>query len=349
MRHNPALDGLRGVAIIFVICVHSFPHLLPNGWIGVDVFFVLSGYLITSILTNEVRQTGAINYGNFYIRRALRLAPAMLLLVAFQFIHAAFSPHNAHDIRTATWISLAQVENFNMAFGSWPRDVIGHTWSLATEEQFYWLWPFALPLVVRRRPLFWLGAASAAMIVARVIGWRLGAGYDHIQFGPDVRPIGLLIGCALALIPAASLLRIPTAGLRLAALICLVALIALASTGGDNLNWSMVLSPIAASLATAGIIMGLHQQGGVVFRLLAVSPAVYVGKISYGLYLFAAPIFFIGEGHNLRLPFHLYDVALIGLGFATAALSYEFVEKPCLRLKSRLGQRVALPVAAPAE
>jgi peptidoglycan/LPS O-acetylase OafA/YrhL len=349
MRHNPALDGLRAVAIIFVICAHSFPRLLPNGWLGVDVFFVLSGYLITSILTNELRQTGAVNYRNFYIRRVLRLAPAMLLLVAFQFIHAAFSPHNAHDIRTATWISLAQVENFNLAFGSWPRDVIGHTWSLATEEQFYWLWPFALPLVVGRRPLLWLGAASAAMIVARVVGWPLGAGYFHIQFGPDVRPIGLLIGCALALIPAASLLRIPTAGLRLAALICLVALVALASTGGDTLNWNMVLSPIAASLATAGIIMGLHQQGGVVFRLLAVSPAVYVGKISYGLYLFTGPIFFIGEGHNFGLPFYLYDLALVGLGFAAAALSYEFVEKPCLRLKSRVGQRVALPAAAPAE
>ena len=95
--------------------------------------------------------------------------------------------------------------------------------------------------------------------------------------------------------------------------------------------------------------MGLHQQGGVVFRLLAVSPAVYVGKISYGLYLFTGPIFFIGEGHNFGLPFYLYDLALVGLGFAAAALSYEFVEKPCLRLKSRVGQRVALPAAAPAE
>jgi peptidoglycan/LPS O-acetylase OafA/YrhL len=293
MRHNPALDGLRAVAIIFVICGHSFPRLLPNGWVGVDVFFVLSGYLITSVLTNELYQIGAVNYGNFYARRALRLMPALLLLAAFQFIHAAFSPHGAPEIRTATWISLAHVENFNMAFGSWPRDVIGHTWSLATEEQFYWIWPLALPLIVRQRPLLWLGASSAAMIVARVIGWRLGAGHDHIQFGPDVRPIGLLIGCALALIPSARLPRIPTAGIRFAALICLAALIALASTGGDDLNWSMVLSPIAASLATAGIIMGL-QQDGVVFRLLAVSPAVYVGKISYGLYLFAAPIFFLG-------------------------------------------------------
>jgi peptidoglycan/LPS O-acetylase OafA/YrhL len=118
MRYNPALDGLRAIAITLVVLAHAFNHTFSGGWIGVDVFFVLSGYLITSILTAELHETGAINMGNFYIRRTLRLTPAILLLASFQFVHSAFSPHNGPEIRGhLDWIVLPRELEYGFQLG----------------------------------------------------------------------------------------------------------------------------------------------------------------------------------------------------------------------------------------
>jgi peptidoglycan/LPS O-acetylase OafA/YrhL len=143
VRYNPALDGLRAVAVTLVIATHSYHASMPGGWVGVDVFFVLSGYLITSILLRELRQTGGISMSNFYVRRLLRLTPALAVLVMFQLVRTAFS-HNASEIREATLIGALYLENWNNVFQFGPHDVMGHTWSLAVEEQFYWLWPLTL-------------------------------------------------------------------------------------------------------------------------------------------------------------------------------------------------------------
>ena len=210
MKYNPALDGLRAVAITLVLLTHSFMSLFPGGWIGVDVFFVLSGYLITSILLKEIRETGAIAWGRFYWRRALRLTPPLAIVAIFQFAHAAISPHNGAEISTATIVGIAYLENFNSVFNFAPADVVGHTWSMATEEQFYLLWPVALLLIAWRHPARWVGAAIAAMLAGRIVLWLSGAPLNHLQFGPDARPIGLLIGCLLALMPSRQWQRLPS-------------------------------------------------------------------------------------------------------------------------------------------
>ncbi|HWY80520.1 MAG TPA: acyltransferase [Roseiarcus sp.] len=341
MRYNPALDGLRAVAITFVLLAHSFSRVFPSGGIGVDIFFVLSGYLITSILTNEINQTGTISWGGFYWRRFLRLTPALLMLAAFQFAHAAVSPHNGPEIRESTVIALLYLQNWNMALQLGPADLIGHTWSLATEEQFYLLWPLLLPFISKRRPALIIGLAAIAMTFARFYLWKLGSSYDRIQFAPDVRPIGLLIGCGLAMIPSA---RWP----RLSATVpfCLVAfLFALSVLVPDRLCWSFILAPLAASSATAVLIVAL-QSGGLFSKALSFAPAVYVGRISYGLYLYSAPIVvLVGVWKHYS---GVYQLAAIGVSVAAAAASYEFVEKRFLRLKNRYGAK-SLRLAAAAE
>jgi peptidoglycan/LPS O-acetylase OafA/YrhL len=172
---------------------------------------VLSGYLITSILLRELEQTADISMFNFYRRRFLRLTPPLLTLAAFQFAHAALSPHNGAEIVKATLIGMSYTENFNIAFPFGPGEFMKHTWSLATEEQFYLLWPLALPFIVSRRPLVWLACGSAGRLAWSI--WLLihGATLEHIKYGADSRPIGLLVGCALAFIPAKRWPTIPPA------------------------------------------------------------------------------------------------------------------------------------------
>lgn len=334
MRYNPALDGLRAVAVLLVILTHSFLHIFPGGWIGVDVFFVLSGYLITSILMREIIRTGRIAWGDFYRRRFIRLTPALLILAAFQFAHAAFSPHNAPEIRTATLVGLIYMENWNAVFNWRPAELMGHTWSLATEEQFYWVWPITLLLIARRRPLVWLGGAAAAIIAVRIILWLHGDWVVRIQEGPHSRPIGLILGCALALMPAAHWPRVPAAmGFGLLGLLGMIAV-----GGGSEAGPFLIAAPIVASIAAALIIMAA-QPGTAFAQTLAVAPSVYVGKISYGLYLYSFPICALGAVRGIN------PLALIVISMGAAALSYEFIEKPCLRLKDRLGTRPALPLA----
>jgi peptidoglycan/LPS O-acetylase OafA/YrhL len=329
MRYNPALDGIRAVAIALVIIAHSFIQIFPGGWIGVDVFFVLSGYLITRILARELAQTGRIAWRNFYWRRFLRLTPALLILVVFQIAHAAVSPHNGSEIREATLLAVLYLQNWNMAFGFGPADIIGHTWSLATEEQFYLLWPVALFFLAGRRPPLCIGLAIVAMTAARFYLWKHGAGFERLQFAPDVRPVGLLIGCGLARIPN---WRMPAWALG-AGLGCLVALSLLVP---NHVGLAMILAPLVASAATVVIIAAVQNRES----MLAWPPAVYLGKISYGLYLYSAPIGVLGAAKGVN-PFVLMAVSVV-----LAALSYEFVEKPVLRLRNWRPAKLPVVIAA---
>jgi peptidoglycan/LPS O-acetylase OafA/YrhL len=328
MRYIPALDGLRAVAIAIVMAHHVERPLVPAGWMGVDVFFVLSGFLITSILLVEIRQEGKIKLGNFYIRRFLRLSPPFLIVIAFELARSLFSA-DGHEIREATLISALYIENWNAAFQFGPHDVLGHTWSLAVEEQFYWLWPLLLPLIFRKRPLIWLGGAIVAMTAIRVGMWRAGFALDGlVRFFPLERPVGLVIGCALAFLPINDWKLQSLAGLASLAFLIAVAVFAA--------HWPVldISAPLFVSLATAVLIVCV-QRPSAVTSALSTSSVRYVGKISYGLYLYHYPIFRLGEGWNFHAPFHLYAVSLLALSLAAAALSYEFVEKPILSLKSR--------------
>jgi peptidoglycan/LPS O-acetylase OafA/YrhL len=325
MRYNPALDGLRAVAILLVLADHS--RFLPGGLIGVDVFFVISGYLITSILLAELRQTGEISLPNFYYRRALRLLPALGILAAFEMIRSLFHS-DGYLIRNGVWIAISYLQNFNSVMNFVPaKGLMGHTWSLATEEQFYMFWPIVLPFLLKRRALIWIGSAAALMVAARFL--PLEYTRPWLDFSPGLRPVGLLIGCALAFIPRIDF-KAPV-WLFLGVLVSVAVF-----------EESFVLTaPLAASLATAAIIAGSRGTS-----ILTYAPLRYVGKISYGLFLYASPILEIGRKWTQE---PVWMLALLGLGFGVAAISYEFIEKPCLRLKDRIGERRAIPVGVAAE
>jgi peptidoglycan/LPS O-acetylase OafA/YrhL len=327
MRYNPALDGLRAVAILLVLAYHYDYWGFPGGWLGVDIFFVLSGYLITSILLNEYRNTAGIDFGRFFMRRVLRLTPALAIVAAFLLVRSLFVSNGA-EIREATLISAAYLENWNMVFHFGPLDVLGHTWSLATEEQFYLVWPFAFLVLVRRRPLVWLAAALAAMMAARVI-WS--ADHDGMTFGFGLRPVGLLVGCALAFMPIKEW-RLPA----IAGPVLLAALLAAIPLG----EAAHVITPLMIALVTAGMIICL-QGPGLIASILAAGPIRYVGKISYGLYLYHWPILVLSERWR-HMPLHLYAGGVIAVVFAAATLSYELIEKPFLRFKDRA--RVKAPI-----
>jgi peptidoglycan/LPS O-acetylase OafA/YrhL len=327
VRYNPALDGLRAVAIVLVLGCHTIRFAFPGGWIGVDVFFVLSGYLLTSILLHELRQTGRISLANFYLRRALRLLPALALLAIFQLVRSEFSTRG-QEICVATLVGVAYLENLNNVFFWWPFDLMGHTWSLAVEERFYLLWPLTLLFLVRRSPLVWIVAAAVAMAAARFVCWRDGYAEATLQYSVGIRPVGLLVGCALAFLPIGRW--------RLPPVAAPAALAALLAIGLCIQSLSVFLiAPLATSLATAVLIIGL-QHAGLTTAALALPPVRYTGRISYGLYLYHWPLFILGEKWKTHAPFHLYAVGLVTLIFVTAALSYEFVEKPILGVKGRL-------------
>jgi peptidoglycan/LPS O-acetylase OafA/YrhL len=328
VKYNPTLDGVRALAVILVIAHHAERLWFPSGWLGVDVFFVLSGYLITCILLVELRQSGRIDLGNFYIRRFLRLTPALAVLVAFQLIRSAFSP-DGHEIRMATLVGAAYLQNWNAVFDFVPADVMGHTWSLAVEEQFYWLWPLVLPLIFMKRPLLWLGGAITAMTIIRLAMWEYGLAIDGpVRFFMGERPIGLLIGCALAFLPIGRCPLSPITGV--ASIVFLAALSAFA----ERSAYADLATPLAASLATAIMIVCSQRQSWLT-KCMSVDPLAYIGRISYGLYLYHYPLLYLGEKLKFHTPFHLYAVGLMALIVLVAALSYEFIEKPCLRLKDR--------------
>jgi peptidoglycan/LPS O-acetylase OafA/YrhL len=194
-------------------------------------------------------------------------------------------------------------------------------------------------IIKRRRPLVWIYAGILAMMATRLAFIENAA---QLTFAPYARPVGLLVGCALAFVPVSAGPRLP----RVATLSAGAALLALGAiyTGYDGML--AVFFPLLGSIAAAIIIVACIQGGA---RIIGAAPISYVGRISYGLYLYGFPLAVIGEHWKLPLPPTVSTIGLVALSFAAAALSYEFVEKPCLRLKDRLGERRGLPVAVAAE
>lgn len=325
MQYIPALDGLRAIAISGVLLFHT--GLLPGGFLGVDIFFVLSGFLITSILFQAHDSFGHIDFKSFYIRRAVRILPAFLVfaVAALLFGQAVNKPEWDH----LPW-ALSFTMNWRLAVQDSPTwgTLFGPIWSLSIEEQFYLLWPFAFVAVLKAkagaRP--WI-IAAAILIVAL---WRFHlSGYGHpmrTYNGFDTRADALLVGCLIALWPSESLSRfaarmylIPVAGL----------LIAAAVTHWD----SPIIHEIGFSLAaiSAGLIIAAVQQPGTMVGFwLSRAPFRLIGRLSYSLYLWHMVAF--------SLPHHLglQGQRPLGLIFALAlaAGSYYGIERPCLRWHS---------------
>jgi len=336
----PALDGLRAVAVLLVLAAHLGIPNMTGGVIGVDLFFVLSGFLITALLLQERERNGEVHYPAFYLRRALRLFPALAILLPVVAVAAHLSPgvdKATADLTTGgiPWVAL-YAANWARATGT-QLGLFGHTWSLAIEEQFYLLWPTALFLLVRKRADYSravvLALAVAALVAAhRALEWLQGAGIDRVANGTDMRADALLIGCATALALHA--------GFRLRAPVFLV-LVAFAVIGWvvvtqTNLSPFLYLGGLTlVAVCAAVIIVALLERP----LGLSAKPFVWVGRISYGLYLWHFPIIFLVP---LGWPPPARVVVAMTLTFAAAATSWFLVERRFLRLKPRWQRRIAV-------
>ena len=330
LGHRPALDGIRATAVGLVLLAHSRIPLVGNGGgVGVAIFFTLSGFLITALLLEERQAFGRIKVTAFYLRRALRLVPAMVACVALAMVVMLGTEGHIPDwslvIGTLTYTS-----NWVMIDGHFPLPTaLGHTWSLAIEEQFYLIWPLALILLGRvtpRRTVRLILIAAAGVLLLRAL-LHNGADPDYrLYFGFDTRADGLLIGAALAFwlhrrpertVHAAT----PWVGLGALAACCFA------------WGWAKwVLMPTVVGLGTALLIYGVVQRRG--FRLFEMRPVRWVGKRSYGIYLYQSPLHVL-EMHLLGLSPAWWLLVFLPATFVAAALSWRYVEQPFLRWKDR--------------
>lgn len=328
--YRPALDGLRGIAVLLVIATHAqIPRMSGGGTVGVTLFFVLSGFLITSILRQEHLRNGFINYRHFYARRLRRLLPAVNLLLIAVAAYLLFSGQSLIPVVIAGLYG----SNFAAAAG---RNLgnLAHTWSLSIEEQFYLLWPVLLPLVARRRPALILTLAAVASAALRTGLWLTGAPLARVANGTDVRADALLIGCALAFANIA----VPRRLLGVSAAISAVFLV-IACGFASATAFMSSLTPV--TLASVTLVAWTLRSSP---RILTWSPLVAVGKISYGLYLWNLPI-------SLSLlswdaPTWARSVVLVAASFAMACLSWYIIERPFTRRRA-LGAGAGLAVSTP--
>lgn len=315
MKRIPSLDGLRAISISLVIAGHwtakhhQLTFLAVYANLGVRIFFVISGYLITTVLLTEQRRIGALSLRDFYVRRAYRILPA-----AFAFIVPVLVLH-WHELR---WYDVAAATAYLVNFDFAAPWFIGHLWSLSVEEQFYFLWPAVLKKCFRYRvPI--LGGVIALAPIYSAACYLLkvpGGGYGTLPAVAD----DLAVGCLLAIFAS----RIPKIG-RLLASVILIAVLLIpqfaADTRGRTLVMLFVLWPVM-HFAIGGLILHVVQSP---YKLLNIAPVVFLGRISYSLYLWQQLFFFRPE------PWPAYVVFPLASGFA--CVSYFFVEQPMLRLR----------------
>lgn len=357
------LDGLRGIAVILVVLYHVFPPaVLPGGFVGVDVFFVISGFLITSLLLREHHATGRIALGRFWQRRARRLLPALALVVGVcstlawvvggdvlvrlgaQVVGAATFSYN--------WLSIAGGETY---FAATTPELFRNVWSLAVEEQFYLLWPLLLPLLLllpgaRSRAALAAGLAAVSAVWMGVVV----TGADdptRAYFGTDTHAFGLLLGVALAF-ALPPLLRRPFALSPVArhltgaaGVLAIGGVFVLASMSPQGGGATFPGALLVASLLSAVVIMAGVWPGSWLGRGIDAAPLRWIGDRSYGIYLWHWPLLvlavaaFAPDAAVAAVPVWL-GLGVLGVTGAASALSYRFVETPVRRWGFRASARM---------
>jgi peptidoglycan/LPS O-acetylase OafA/YrhL len=339
--HLPALDGMRMIAVVTVILSHvGYP--VPAD-LGVNVFFVLSGFLITWLLLKEQARTGAVSLKKFYLRRAFRLLPAYYVFLALSLANYYGRSHGAVPQRTDIILpSLLYYANYFNAFHGHPPTPISHTWSLAVEEQFYVLWPLAFGFLVGRgRPALIRFLSISIVLVA---AWRsflycvvhVGTAYVYNAF--DTRFDNLAIGClAAVLTQRPQVLAVAQTISRRSVYPALVIVLILASRSMPSTYHYSVGFTVEALLIAVAILQIMQLAARPAWRWLDYRAVRYVGTISYPMYLyhglcnsFATRV--VPDPSRLYLRFSLALVLAIAFG----TVSFYLVEKPFLRLRQRL-------------
>jgi peptidoglycan/LPS O-acetylase OafA/YrhL len=315
MRYNPALDGIRAIAITLVLARHARVPELSGGFLGVDVFFVLSGYLITSILLTEIRGTGTISLGSFYLRRLQRLYPPMLaVLLAYVVVGPYLWPGLETPLLHAGVAAIYMSDYAHIL--SVGVGKIGYLWSLAVEEKFYLLWPLGLLFIVKqKRPIKWMLGLVFVSTAWRFLEWSNGHSWARLYFSFDTHASGLMIGSALAIILARHQVR----SNWVVGVAAFAVILAAANTFRWKTNSSILYGTLVAELATVALILSAQSARG----WLASAPLVFVGKYSYGLYLWHMPIMVW-----LRAQYDWPITLLVGsvLGMLASIVSYHTIE-----------------------
>lgn len=347
----PGIDGLRALAVLFVVAFHT--GLIDGGWIGVDVFFSISGFLITGLLIAERERTGTISLGAFWGRRFRRLVPALFVLLALVVVLVRLDEVSvaARDV----WGALSYSTNWVHIVGGagyWDRfatpDPLRHLWSLAIEEQFYVVWPAVAWFVLRRRDARTLGrvALGGAMLsaVAQVAGIGAGLSIDRVYQGTDTRAVAFLLGAALATRgwPPARSGADRAVVRRTNVAVASVLVAAAVWTPGDR-DWVFAGPLVVVSvLGTFVVAMSASRPP----RWLTSSTLRAIGRWSYGIYLFHWPL--AVSDRVLRLPEVTRFVVVTMVSVALAALSHRFVETPIRLRRVRRTRLVPAVVAAAA-
>ncbi len=358
LRYRPELDGLRSVAVYLVLAFHAGLAEVNGGFVGVDLFFVLSGFLVTGVILREVDQRGTFSLGGFYSRRVRRLLPAAVVVVvataALQILLVSLPARlelvgdaRASLLYFANWHFIAESRDY-FAQGDQVSPFL-HFWSLSIEEQFYIGFPLVVLLTLKasRRPVRLLAALLAGIIAVSVSLqiWHATRDADYAYYATDTRIYQLAVGALLTLVVRAfhSDRSIPSRWATPMASIAMVALLVVAS---DLIDAPASTRGILATMASALIVLGLWwAPDGWTSRLLALPLPRYLGQVSYGTYLWHWPVLLL-----LRQVFDVRPLVLAALACvaatALAALSFQLVEMPIRRARVAEPRRWLVVVSA---
>lgn len=359
-----SLDGLRAIAAIAVVGFHARLAVFAHGDIGVDIFFVLSGFLITSILIGRSGVDKPIDFRDFYRRRALRLLPAYGVVVLASVVvesvsdseHLGLTPHGLGTLKGAAFSSV-YMGNWAAGLSNMGLGLLAHTWSLSIEEQFYLVWPALLAVLLRRYG--WsargvLRAVAALVLVswlAVVVLGVMGAPARIASNATPTRAVELLCGGLLAVFVASPGLSGPLgrAAVRsrqsVLGAVALVALVALVPLFGASEATRSILGWPLISVLTCGVIYACLRDVKLVVAPLGNRLMAGIGKRSYGLYLWHFPIFVVIDT-RWGLDSWGARLAAVGLTGVVVMLSYRFIERPFLERKDARRPPAAAPVPA---
>lgn len=348
MKYTPALDGIRAFAVLLVMLFHTAVPFMNSGYLGVDMFFVLSGFIITTLLMNEHDETGHINLPFFYLRRIFRLYPALLLLLLLVLLGfwgaMGVPPSEITTYYRHAAIAALYLTDVALLLDWMPKtSIIMHTWSIAIEEHYYIVWPFVLLLLCRSAQKKHLAKILGALFLLSLAWKAVGCVYfkEYLYLRFDYRISGLILGGFMAAFLQGGG-RIPDYKIPLAVFFALF--LFCLWTQVPRISWSFAFGVTVTEIFTALMIYAvMTDHVNAVVKFLGSAVPAYLGRISYGLYLYHYPIAayaIVGRGWTVALP------VTVVLTLVIASLSYFLLERPALEFAKRYRTRHRQPDAA---
>ena len=356
-KYLPSIDSLRALAVLAVIIYHVDVNYLPGGFLGVDLFFVLSGYLISSLIIKEYRKTGSLNLYNFYIRRARRLLPAvyfmitvgLVVMVLFNEVLLRKSHLDAifGYIYSSNWWYIFHKLDYFDSFGA--QSPFKHLWSLAIEEQFYMIFPLLFLLVNRKKKskdgtyklnknfLYVVLGLILVSLIAHILLFDIN-NISRIYFGTDTRAFSLLVGVVGAILYPMERLHTKVTPQQnviysVISLVAIASLITVMIYTSEYNTWLYRGGFLLVAILGLIVIISSGKQHTLMSRLLSFKPVVFIGKISYSLYLWHFPVLVLTTPvSEIGNPNIIFVILRIILTFVLATTSYLFVETPIRKL-----------------